>query len=216
MTEQEAVNDTYVGDYFTYKPLINTEETISLTAYKGMRCKLLGFKPRLEIVAPHRVNATFLKPGIYKTIGNPLVRFDSGRVFEVCLDELEPEGYSFDDSSNMKNVLYVNECSKYIRIADLPHTNYNVNDKVLVAKHNGFSKDFLGEIIDIVYYVNGVSYLVVCGDDVIEVQERFIIDAIEKGDYSQLMREYELTERLNQVNATLSYLDLENKVPEDL
>lgn len=177
-------NDSYVGDYFTLS-FLNSEKDLSVL--NDQRVLLLGFKKAIKPIFQHQVNVLTKVPGFYETLGDPLVKLDTGTVIQVPFINLIPENYRFTDRLT-KNDLYLKEIRKFKFVAELPNVAYNIGDKVLVAEHELVSKDFISEIYDIKIRDMRVYYLVSPGDKVLEVRSNTIIDIIDRGSLTELDR----------------------------
>jgi hypothetical protein len=177
-------NDSYVGDYFTLNFLKGDKD---LSVLNDQRVLLLGFKKAIKPIFQHQVNVLTKVPGFYETLGDPLVKLDTGLVIQVPFINLIPENYRFTDRLN-KNDLYLKEIRKFKFVADLPNIPYNIGDRVLVAEHELVNEDFISEIFDINIRNMRVYYLVSPGDKVLEVRSNTVIDIIDRGSLTELDR----------------------------
>ncbi len=189
LQKQNLYSDTYVGDMFNISVLRADKD--SLKVFDGLSCKVIGFKKEIKPIMLHEINANTPIPGFYETLGNPVVRVETGHITEIPMLHLSPIGYRFTDNL-LKNSLYLQARRKHKFISPLPSISFNIGDIVLVASHQEFLRDFLSEIIDIKIKSIGVYYIVSPSDNISEeIQEiRYdkIIDVIEHGELTELER----------------------------
>jgi len=182
---RKQVNSTYVGDEFTVRyPRIEKE---AIPPYNGMRCKLMGFKARLEYALPHVPRLQHLEPGIYQTIGDPLVKLETGKLLDIPLMYLEPEGYTFEDEID-KNYRYYKEQMTFHRVGELPTIKCNVGDTILIAKDGVLEDDVVATVDDVSVQGSRVIVAFEHEDQLLTVPQTQIIDVLELGPYSEEFR----------------------------
>lgn len=175
--------ETYVGDTFTLNFMKGDKSPVA--TYNGLKGTLIGFKPRVIPIMPHEVNAVVTEPGIYTTIGDPLIRLEVGAVVEVPMYNLIPVGFNFADRLP-KNIHYLEETKKWRFVSELPHTPYNIGDKVLISQHSIYLTDFVSEILDVSFKGTGVYYVICPSDEVEEIRSDKIIDVVQRGEISEI------------------------------
>jgi hypothetical protein len=203
-------NATYVGDVFTIRyPRIPKEE---VPVYDGMTCKLMGFKPQVAYALPHIPHLQHLEPGVYRHIGDPVVKLETGKVIELPLMYLQPHGYTWEDEID-KNYRYYNELTKFQWMGDLPPIKCNVGDKILVAKHGVLDNDVVALVDDVSIQGTRVVIGIEHEDDLLVVPQSEIIDVLELGQYSEesrYRRQMRTLHRMVRLNKpSMKYIDHE-------
>lgn len=177
--------ETYVGDDFTLT--FSSWDDHPRRRLNGEAVKLLGFNNKVKIILPHMVSYQIPEPGFYRTLGDPVVKHDYHGHFPVPLINLAPEGYRFTDNIP-KNRNYLNEIRKLHFLKPLPSIAYNIGDKILVAAHGRFKDDFFSQILDVAVGVTDVHYIIEHEGRTISISESVIIDALDRGEFSDLER----------------------------
>lgn len=178
--------ETYVGDDFLLSFIRADKDPLSI--YDGYQGKLIGFNNKVVPILRHQINRYTKEPGIYKTLGDPILKLETGSLVKVPILNLSPIGYSFEDRIE-KNINYQNEIKKFVYLQGLPFISYNIGDKVLVAKHGRLSRDLQSHIVDIVVAGRGIRYVIYQDDTLLEIPSEYIIDVLELGEYSEHERE---------------------------
>lgn len=126
------MHDTYVGeDFIISAPGFDNNR---LNIFNGQRCRLIGFKINYKVIPDTEAEILKLKPGIYETIGYPVVTLPNGVVTPVSLQDLKPIGYSFNDLSNAKNINYQAAKNKFKFIKSIEPFYHGIGDVVLCSK----------------------------------------------------------------------------------
>lgn len=200
--------DTYVGDDFLLSFIKADKDPLSI--YNGYQGKLIGFNNKIVPILRHQTNLYARQPGIYKTLGDPVLKLETGTVVKLPILNLTPLGYSFEDRIE-KNINYQNELKKFVYLQDLPFISYNIGDKVLVAKHGRLNHDLQSHIVDIAITARGVRYVVYEEDLLREIPSEYIIDVLELGEFSEHERELKqmrtIEKMINRRCSGLRYID---------
>lgn len=183
MTQRSSSPDTYVGDYFTLSFMKGDKEEIA--QLDGQDVRLVGFNNKLKLILPHQLNALNKRTGVYRVLGDPLVRTQNNNLVSIPMVNLIPHDFRFSDNLP-KNKFYIQELRKKYFISELPHIPYNVGDKVLVSQHSTINNDFVSEVLDIVLKGIYIRLLMCPEDKIIEVPVDKVIDVIEHSSMSDM------------------------------
>lgn len=185
MQTQSLYSDTYVGDTFTIT--VMRADKGPLRAFDGLTCKLIGFNKIVKSILSHEINANVPEPGFYETIGDPVVRVETGHIIEIPLMNLVPINYRFTDRLP-KNHIYLQAKRKHRFVGNLPLIPYNIGDRVLVSHHGIHKEDFVTEILDVTIKGGFVFFIISPSDKVEEIRYDRVIDVIEHGELTELER----------------------------
>lgn len=155
--------ETYVGKKFTLcVPTIGLSELQErrLASYNGSECTLVGFLTRYHVFPDLYAQSLGVRPGVYKSLGRPLVRLEDGLICRVDMTWLsyDVEG-ELGDPNHPAHVSYHEAIRNVEFFRDTPLMLYNFGDTVL-AFLPGNQNSQVVQIVDMIYTNEDVRVLV--------------------------------------------------------
>lgn len=120
----------------------------SLSIYQNYTGVLIGFKKRYMLFTDWPAMRHKLKPGIYETLGDPVIRLENSRVITLPMLHLSPMEAE-TKKLLMQNHWYREEARQVKFIKDVPACSYELYDKVLACPMDPVEEDIVGLIADI-------------------------------------------------------------------